>query len=180
MTGHTATDPPFPELPAYAIARPHRVKRVKLALFLSSLAACVGVAIIGFLTMAAGLIALGIAGHNGGLAIGNSDFGGGALLAAQLSSMNFVLFFVTVPAAALALGLSIARFPGRGITGVTPICAGARYGAPSWWAERRACSACSAGPRLLPAPSSAGRRSADWRAPSAAIFSTPSCSLPGS
>lgn len=121
MTGHTAADTPLHELPAYAMAaRPHRVKRVKLALFLSSLAACAGVAIIGFLVMAAVFIALGIARQDGGLAIGNNDFGGGALFAAQLSAMNFVLFFVTVPAAALALGLSIARFPGRGITGVNP------------------------------------------------------------
>ncbi|MFN3607792.1 MAG: hypothetical protein ACK4Y9_01890 [Hyphomonas sp.] len=104
-------------LPAYALsARPKRVKRVKLALLLSSMAACVAVAIIGFLFMALSFAIIGLAGQTLGLAVGAGDFRGGALLAAQLSAMNFVLFFITVPAAALALGLSIGPFPRRGIT----------------------------------------------------------------
>jgi hypothetical protein len=108
-------------LPAYAMAaRPRRVKRVKLALLLSSMAACVGVAIVGFILMSLSFMIIGLAGQSPGLAVGAGDFRGGALLAAQLSAMNFILFFVTVPAAALTLGLSIARFPHRGITGRAP------------------------------------------------------------
>ena len=108
------TSPADDVLPAYAMAaRPRRVKRVKLALLLSSMAACVVVAIVGFLVMALSFMVIG-------LAVGTGDFRGGALLAAQLSAMNFILFFITVPAAALTLGLSIARFPHRGITHMTP------------------------------------------------------------
>ncbi|MFN4183415.1 MAG: hypothetical protein ACK4M6_01410 [Hyphomonas sp.] len=107
-------------LPAYAMsARPKRVKRIKLALLLSSMAACVAVAIIGFLLMALGFAFIGLTGQTPGLAVGAGNFRGGALLAAQLSAMNFILFFITVPSAALALGLSIGRFPSRGITGLT-------------------------------------------------------------
>lgn len=115
------TSPADDVLPAYAMAaRPRRVKRVKLALLLSSMAACVVVAIVGFLVMALSFIVIGLAGQTPGLAVGTGDFRGGALLAAQLSAMNFILFFITVPAAALTLGLSIARFPHRGITHMTP------------------------------------------------------------
>lgn len=111
--GRTAAD----ALPAYAVtARPRRIKRVKLALFLSSMAACVTVAIVGFLLMALSFTVIGLAGQTPGLAVGTGDFRGGALLAAQLSAMNFILFFITVPAAALALGFSIGRFPYRGIS----------------------------------------------------------------
>lgn len=112
---------PDSALPSYAmVARPRRVKRVKLALFLSSMAACVAVAIVGFLLMALSFTVIGLAGQAPGLAVGAGDFRGGALLAAQLSAMNFILFFVTVPAAAVSLGLSIARFPYRGITSMKP------------------------------------------------------------
>lgn len=123
MTGTTETSQPETEapLPAYAMAaRPRRVKRVKLALLLSSMAACVAVAITGFLLMAVSFAVMGIAGQGAGLAVGTGDFRGGALLAAQLSAMNFLLFFITVPAAAIALGLSIARFPHRGVTAIQP------------------------------------------------------------
>ena len=102
------------------VERPRRVKRVKLALFLSSMAACVAVAIVGFLLMALSFTVIGLAGQAPGLAVGAGDFRGGALLAAQLSAMNFILFFVTVPAAAVSLGLSIGRFPYRGITSMKP------------------------------------------------------------
>ena len=123
MTENTPTDPQtstlgtVETLPAYAsAAKPRRVKRVKLALFLASLAACVMVAIIGFLTMSLSILVMGLGGGRGGLAVGGDDFGSGALLAAQLSAMNFILFFITIPAAAIAMGLSIARLPHRGIS----------------------------------------------------------------
>ncbi|KCZ96116.1 putative lipoprotein [Hyphomonas hirschiana VP5] len=114
---HVPPSAPDSPLPGYAMAaRPRRVKRVKLALFLSSMAACVVVAIVGFLMMALSFTVIGLAGQAPGLAVGAGDFRGGALLATQLAAMNFILFFITVPAAALALGLSIGRFPYRGIT----------------------------------------------------------------
>ena len=123
MTDNSPSDPHLSALaaaqplPAYAAAaKPRRVKRVKLALFLASLAACVMVAIIGFLTMALSILVMGRGGGRGGLAMGGNDFGSGALLAAQLSAMNFILFFITIPAAAISMGLSIARLPHRRIS----------------------------------------------------------------
>jgi hypothetical protein len=101
------------QTPAYATApRPRRVRRVKLALFLSSLAACLSVSLIGLLAM--GLMDL--AGFNQSLPVARGGPVGGAVLAIQLSALNFMIFFLTVPAAAVALGVSIAQFPRRGIT----------------------------------------------------------------
>lgn len=124
MTGSDATDPrteqiaPADAAPAYAIeAQPRRFKRIKLAIFLSSLAACVVVSIVGLLAMTLIMLFIGL-GSSSGLAAGGDDFGGGALVAAQLSAMNFILFFITIPAAAIVIGFSVGRFPQRGISGV--------------------------------------------------------------
>ena len=124
MTDSNASDPrtertaPAEAAPAYAMeAQPRRIKRVKLAIFLSALAACVAVSIIGLLAMTLILLFIGL-GSSGGLAAGGDDFGGGALIAAQLSAMNFILFFITIPAAAIVIGFSVGRFPHRGISGV--------------------------------------------------------------
>lgn len=103
-------------LPGYAVSpRPRRVKRVWLATFVSALAACISVTLIGF--VASGILhsLFAITGI-GRFALGQTGFFGGFALALQLSAMNFFLFFLTVPAAALALGLSVGRFPHRGIT----------------------------------------------------------------
>lgn len=107
-------------LPGYAVSpRPRRVKRVWLATFVSALAACIGVTLIGL--VASGILhsLFAITGI-GSFALGQDGFFGGFALALQLSAMNFFLFFLTVPAAALALGLSVGRFPHRGITARKP------------------------------------------------------------
>ena len=108
------------ELPAYATApRPKRVKRIRLALLVSSFAACLGVTLMGYIFKGLFTLAFGILGL-GGFAVGERGFLGGVEMALQLASLNFFLFFITVPAAALALGLSIGRFPHRGITALKP------------------------------------------------------------
>jgi len=105
------------DIPAYATTpRPRRIRRVKLALFLSALAACLCVSLIGLLAL--GLIDL--AGLNQSLTVAQGGPVGGAVLAIQLSALNFIIFFLTIPAAALALGISIAHFPRRGITARKP------------------------------------------------------------
>lgn len=109
-----------PGLPSYASApRPKRVKRIRLALLVSSFAACLSVTLMGFVFSGFLQLAIGLTGLNP-LGVGSPGFLGGAHMALQLSSMNFFLFFITVPAAALALGLSIGRFPHRGITALKP------------------------------------------------------------
>ncbi|MDP1555775.1 MAG: hypothetical protein Q8L84_09960 [Hyphomonas sp.] len=108
------------ELPAYATTpRPKRVKRIRLALLVSSFAACVSVTLLGYIFLGLMELAFGILGW-GGLAIGQTGFLSGVQTGLQLAALNFFLFFITVPAAALALGLSIGRMPHRGITALRP------------------------------------------------------------
>lgn len=108
------------ELPAYATSpRPKRVKRIRLALLVSSFAACISVTLMGYVFLGLMQLGFGILGWDG-LAIGQTGFLSGVQTAMQLSALNFFLFFITVPSAALALGLSIGRFPHRGITARAP------------------------------------------------------------
>jgi hypothetical protein len=103
--------------PSYAApAALRQFKRIKLALFLSSLAACLFVTIIGIVCTRILLLVMGItsAAMNYGM-LGGDGFIGGMSGAFQLASYNFLLFFINVPAAWLALGLSIGRLPYRGI-----------------------------------------------------------------
>lgn len=114
MTNEPAT-PASLSTPAYADGslRQH-IKRVKLGLFLSSLAACLGVSVIGGLMLGFVHILLGVFGMNGTQPF-ESTLTSGILAGLQLAALNFVLFLVTVPAAWLALGLSIGRMPHRRI-----------------------------------------------------------------
>lgn len=117
MTGEAESES---QLPAYATSpRPRRVKRVKRAVLVASFAACLCVTLLGYILLGLMELAFGILGF-GDLAVGQSGVLGGAQMALQLSALNFFLFFITVPAAALALGLSIGRFPYRGITAQLP------------------------------------------------------------
>ena len=106
--------------PAYADSslRTH-IKRVKLGLLLSSLAACLGVSIIGGLLLALVQIMLGLFGMKG-MEPFQSTFASGVVTGLQLAALNFVLFLVTVPAAWLGLGLSIGRMPHRRIAARKP------------------------------------------------------------
>lgn len=116
MTEDTAPDPQTRPSPTYALeGQPKRFRRVKLAVFLCSLTACITVAIIGFLVLTISVALTGFGGMGGGPTTGAGAIGSGALLAAQLSALNFILFFITIPAAAIAMALSIARFPYQGI-----------------------------------------------------------------
>jgi hypothetical protein len=112
----TAGENPDTPLPIYATSpRPRRVKRVWLATFLASMAACLSVTLIGFILLGITDALFGILGM-GGLAVGQRGLIGGIAAGLQLAAYNFFLFFITVPAAALALGLSVGRFPHQGIT----------------------------------------------------------------
>ena len=110
------------ELPSYAGPAARRsFRRIKLALFLSSMAACLFVTIIGIVCTRILMLAMGISGAaiNYGMLSGGG-FLGGVSGAFQLASYNFLLFFINVPAAGLALGLSIGRLPYRGIVRRAP------------------------------------------------------------
>jgi MFS family permease len=107
------------ELPAYATPpRPKRVKRIRLALLVSSLAACLSVTLIGQVLSGMAQMVSGIS----GLSFMDGEYGflNGMMMALMMAGWNFILFFITVPACALALGLSVGRFPQRGIVARKP------------------------------------------------------------
>lgn len=114
VSGSGADDTALPDYAGPVAQR--RFKRIKLALFLSSMAACLGVTLLGLI----GSSMVATMGDILGSAmsfdtIGSPTFAGGVYMGLQLAAYNFMLFFVTVPAAWLALGLSIGRLPYRGI-----------------------------------------------------------------
>ncbi|MBU2085717.1 MAG: hypothetical protein KKB75_12830 [Alphaproteobacteria bacterium] len=119
MTNQTAT-PASLSPPSYADASLHaHIRRVKLGLFLSSLAACLGVSVIGGLMLGFAHMLFGLFGINGTQPF-QSTLMSGVLTGLQLAALNFVLFIVTVPVAWLALGLSIGRMPHRRIAARKP------------------------------------------------------------
>ena len=113
--------PPVPDQPPlYAAGQgPNRIRHVKLALFLSSLAACLSVTLLGLLGTAFVYLVMSLFGVQHFYQL-NGAFGKGAVLGVQMATYNFILFFITVPAAWLAMGLSIGRFPHRGIVQRAP------------------------------------------------------------
>jgi hypothetical protein len=103
-----------------ALGNHRKIRRVKLGLLLSSLAACLGVTLIGLiLTFVLGVLE-GIGMLPTMFDRPNSGFVVGVQMAAMMSLFNFILFLVTVPAAWLAMGLSIGRFPHQGIAARAP------------------------------------------------------------
>lgn len=97
-----------------------KLKRVALASFLCAVAACLLVSLIGFV-LAFGYTQFtaltngeqSMDGQSGGFLLG---MGYGTLMA----TMNWFVGYLTIPAAWLALGFSIGRFPGRGIISAMP------------------------------------------------------------
>ncbi|RAN32263.1 hypothetical protein [Hyphomonas pacifica] len=100
--------------PAYASPQtPRKIQRVKLGLLLSSLAACLMVSLLAII-IAFVLNTLGLLGD--GLMLGSQQgFFNGLHFGLIMCLYNFVLFFITVPAAWIALGFSIGRMPHRRI-----------------------------------------------------------------
>ncbi|MFT5774091.1 MAG: hypothetical protein ACI93G_000443 [Hyphomonas sp.] len=88
-------------------------------LFLSALAACLGVFLIGGIGLALALLVQSLFGLDR-VGMFDTGFAGGIATGLQLSAMNFFLFLITVPAAWIALGLSIGRMPHRGIAARRP------------------------------------------------------------
>jgi hypothetical protein len=106
--------------PTYADpARRRHIRRVKLALFLSSLTACLGVSLVGGIALGLAHILFGAIGL-GRVQPFDPSLQSGFMTGLQLAAMNFLLFVITVPAAWIALGLSIGRMPHRGIAARSP------------------------------------------------------------
>ena len=115
--GEVISPPGAATLPSYAgtTIRSAKIKRVKLALFLCSLAACLGVTLLGVVAIFLGALVGELSGAQYDYFYSNG-FWMGMQMGAGMAAYNFILFFVTVPAAWIALGFSIGRFPKRRIT----------------------------------------------------------------
>lgn len=101
----------------YAPATKPKIKRVALAVLLCGPAASIGVALISAVLIFVYSVlneALGINIDVGGPNSGG--FGFGLAIAVLGGAFNWYFFYLTVPAAWLALGFSIGRFPRRGIS----------------------------------------------------------------
>jgi hypothetical protein len=117
MSEESGSGPIEPALPSYAGAVQRRqFKRIKTGLLMASMAACLSVTLLGAVFSSVSALVDGLLGtttpsflRSGG------GFISGLYGGAQLATYNFFLFFITVPAAWLALGLSIGRLPYRGI-----------------------------------------------------------------
>jgi hypothetical protein len=97
-----------------------KIKRVALGSFVAALAACFFVSAIGvFVIIGANLIA-GLLGISTSNLLTEHGFWSGVTMATFSSAMNWYFGYLTVPAAWLALGFSIGRFPKRGITRPAP------------------------------------------------------------
>ncbi len=105
----------------YAPVDKPKIKRVALAILLCGPAASIGVALISAVLIFIYSMLHEMLGINidiGGL--NNGGFGFGLAIAVLGGAFNWYFFYLTVPAAWLALGLSVGRFPRRGISAPAP------------------------------------------------------------
>ena len=105
--------------PAYASPQgPGKIKRVKLGLLMSSLAACLMVSLLSLVIIFV-LDTLGVF-RNDFMLTDKYSVISGIQFGLIMCLYNFLLFFLTVPAAWIALGFSIGRMPHRRITARGP------------------------------------------------------------
>lgn len=98
---------------------PVKLKRVALACFLCGVGACVAVALIGAAIGFTGYTVMNIAGGSRDI-FDERGLLAGIGFAVIISAMNWWFCYLTIPAAWIALGFSIGRFPRRGITHAGP------------------------------------------------------------
>ena len=100
---------------SYAVPSITKFKRIGLASFLCGMAACVLVTLIGLILLFLGFQVSSLFGQDAGLIFADQGFLQGVGFATLMSAMNWYFAYFTVPAAWLAIGFSLGRFPRRGI-----------------------------------------------------------------
>ncbi|GAB5459696.1 MAG: hypothetical protein Hens3KO_27260 [Henriciella sp.] len=100
---------------AYAIPIQGKFKRVGLASFLCGVAACISVALIALLIIFIYSQISVLVMDQSIDVLSDSGLLGGAGMAVLMAAMNWYVGYFTIPAAWLALGLSLGRFPKRQI-----------------------------------------------------------------
>ena len=112
------------ETAAYAASEPGKIKRVWLAVFLCGVASCVIVTVIGAAILFVFSFLSNLTNLSGpGLMVADSALGAvmnGMAAAALAATFNGFVFYITIPAATIALAASIGRFPKRRISAPAP------------------------------------------------------------
>lgn len=109
--------------PAYATKAPHKVRRLWLSVFLLGPAACLFVAMLGItvlFAMQAGPALFGLSDNFATLSEEGFPLFQGAAVAALAAALNWFFFYLTIPAAWIAMAFSLARFPRRRIVRPAP------------------------------------------------------------
>ena len=104
----------------YTVPTRVKYKRIGLASFLCGMAACISVTLIGILLLFVGSQILPLLGLNTDLWMLEPGVAQGLAFATVMAAMNWYVAYFTVPAAWIALGLSLGRFPRRGIVHAAP------------------------------------------------------------
>ena len=120
--GDTAPSPtPAPTAQAgYAVPTKTKFKRIGLASFLCGIGACFSVALIGVILLFLAFQIADLFGNSAEVIFGESGLRQGIGMAVLMAAMNWYFGYLTVPAAAIVLALSLGRFPRRGITRPLP------------------------------------------------------------
>lgn len=105
---------------SYTVPTIAKFKRIGLASFLCGMAACVLVTMIGMILMFLAFQIGGLFGRDVGLVFADDGVLQGIGFATLMSAMNWFFAYFTVPAAWVAIGFSLGRFPRRGIVHAAP------------------------------------------------------------
>ena len=111
---------PTPSREGYAVPTIAKFKRIGLACFLCGMAACISVTLIGVILLFLGAQLFPLLGFNTDIWIDQKGFGQGLAFATIMAAMNWYVAYFTVPAAWIAIGFSLGRFPRRGIVHAAP------------------------------------------------------------
>lgn len=116
----TSTPPAAAAPLDYTVPVTASFKRIRLASFLCGMAACILVALIGVTLLFLSFQFAAIFGRDAGIMFSDDGFLQGMGLATLMSAMNWYLGYFTIPAAWIAISLSLGRFPRRGIVRPLP------------------------------------------------------------
>ena len=106
--------------PKYTVPTRARFKRIGLASFLCGLAACMLVTLIGAILLFLGFQVSALFGREAGVVFSDEGVLQGMGIATFMAALNWYFAYFTVPAAWVAIGFSLGRFPRRGIVHPLP------------------------------------------------------------
>ena len=106
--------------PSYTVPTQAKFKRIGLASFLCGLAACMLVTLIGAILLFLGFQVSALFGREAGVVFADDGVLQGMGIATFMAALNWYFAYFTVPAAWIAIGFSLGRFPRRGIVQPLP------------------------------------------------------------